>query len=105
MLQYPDNPDFVPSAYGPPEPLKQGDRKFKRQSRPAVVVDDSNRSFGADKDYNKDKNKDCNKDKYKDCDNKDKRQSRLAVVVDDSNRPLNTDRLRLEKAKRKVKMS
>ena len=103
MLQYPDNPDFVPSAYGPPEPLKQGDRKFKRQSRPAVVVDDSNRSFGAD--CNKYKDKDCNEDKYKDCDNKDKRQSRLAVVVDDSNRPLNTDRLRLEKAKRKVKMS
>ena len=52
-MQYPDNPDFVPSAYGPPEPLKQGDRKFKRQSRPAVVVDDSNRSLHTNKDCNK----------------------------------------------------
>ena len=43
MLQYPDSPDFVPSPYGPPEPVKQGERKFKRQSRPVVVVDDSNR--------------------------------------------------------------
>jgi len=41
--QYPDSPDFVPSPYGPPEPVKQGERKFKRQSRPVVVVDDSNR--------------------------------------------------------------
>ena len=43
FLQYPDSPDFVPSPYGPPEPVKQGERKFKRQSRPVVVVDDSNR--------------------------------------------------------------
>ena len=58
-MQYPDNPDFVPSAYGPPEPLKQGDRKFKRQSRPAVVVDDSNRLLNTNKECNKDKDKDC----------------------------------------------
>ena len=43
LLQYPDSPDFVPSPYGPPEPVKQGERKFKRQSRPVVVIDDSNR--------------------------------------------------------------
>ena len=86
MLQYPDNPDFVPSAYGPPEPLKQGDRKFKRQSRPAVVVDDSNRSLNTDKECSKYKDKDCNEDKDKYCDRKFKRQNRPAVVVDDSNR-------------------
>ena len=44
VLQYPDSPDFVPSPYGPPEPVKQGERKFKRQSRPVVGVDNSNRS-------------------------------------------------------------
>ena len=49
FLQYPDSPDFVPSPYGPPEPVKQGERKFKRQSRPVVVVDDSNR-FNVHKD-------------------------------------------------------
>eukprot|EP00090_Calanus_glacialis_P034160 TRINITY_DN570_c0_g1_i6.p1 TRINITY_DN570_c0_g1~~TRINITY_DN570_c0_g1_i6.p1 ORF type:complete len:668 (-),score=166.94 TRINITY_DN570_c0_g1_i6:158-2161(-) len=30
--QYPDTPDFVPSAYGPPEPIRPGYAKFKRQS-------------------------------------------------------------------------
>jgi len=32
--QYPDNPDYVPSAYGPPEPIRPGYAKYKRQSQP-----------------------------------------------------------------------
>jgi len=31
--QYPDTPDYVPSAYGPPEPIRPGFSKFKRQSK------------------------------------------------------------------------
>jgi len=31
--QYPDTPDYVPSAYGPPEPIRPGYAKFKRQSQ------------------------------------------------------------------------
>ena len=31
--QYPDTPDFVPSAYGPPEPIRPGFAKYKRQSQ------------------------------------------------------------------------
>ena len=30
--QYPDTPDYVPSAYGPPEPIRPGYAKFKRES-------------------------------------------------------------------------
>merc|ERR1711931_231254 len=31
--QYPDTPNYVPSAYGPPEPIRPGYAKFKRQSQ------------------------------------------------------------------------
>ena len=31
--QYPDSPNYVPSAYGPPEPIRPGYAKFKRQSQ------------------------------------------------------------------------
>ena len=30
--QYPDSPGYVPSPYGPPEPLRPGFDKFKRES-------------------------------------------------------------------------
>merc|ERR1712121_120984 len=31
--QYPDTPNYVPSAYGPQEPIRPGYAKFKRQSQ------------------------------------------------------------------------
>jgi len=35
VAQYPDSPGYVPSAYGPPEPIRPGYAKYKRQSQAA----------------------------------------------------------------------